>query len=512
MQKKVSRLAAIVSDEESTYVCSDQESASCDNEIQSKDENVKSDDEAEIADLIKQVERLKKERSVLWLREFKDWMDHSSENCVDVSNDHLATHTEYENFMKNKKRQEHHGESSRNMLGSIQASGDERSTNILKPDNPFADTATGFHSHQNTDNNDLVGATGGILLPGVWRMDPRDDHQPPYLPEGNSNLFMQAQAKNLHPDTFTTEDQRIVENDIIPQLTATDDITESRSSSVYPGSPPHYREDVLHRRHNLVEEILQLSAESFSVASSDSNTSCCEDESCESEQLCLEGRQSLDQECTTRCTEQLSSSVFHVDNSLELGDEIPCPRENGAISLDSRFKQTSISVNTLNQGQSLHFCGNDFHNNAHGGELASFVDQESDWLKKKKNRRKPKKRVVSLMEEHNVSPISEASEKPNGNLDASAANAGEGRGEDLHDRSDYHMVIDKKHVCTNMVTTPLIDNAGKFSRTNFLFPGRDDLIEDYFRKNVADSRNHETCVLCMCCGCVLELQSMCEER
>ncbi|XP_021909436.1 uncharacterized protein LOC110823372, partial [Carica papaya] len=356
LQKKVSRLAAIVSDEESTYVCSDQESASCDNEIQSKDENVKSDDEAEIADLIKQVERLKKERSVLWLREFKDWMDHSSENCVDVSNDHLATHTEYENFMKNKKRQEHHGESSRNMLGSIQASGDERSTNILKPDNPFADTATGFHSHQNTDNNDLVGATGGILLPGVWRMDPRDEHQPPYLPEGNSNLFMQA--KNLHPDTFTTEDQRIVENDIIPQLTATDDITESRSSSVYPGSPPHYREDVLHRRHNLVEEILQLSAESFSVASSDSNTSCCEDESCESEQLCLEGRQSLDQECTTMCTEQLSSSVFHVDNSLELGDEIPLCREVALIlSSENKFYVLLLGVALDGSGAILSLLG-----------------------------------------------------------------------------------------------------------------------------------------------------------
>ncbi|KAI3784292.1 hypothetical protein L1987_43389 [Smallanthus sonchifolius] len=54
-----------------------------------------------------------------------------------------------------------------------------------------------------------------------------------------------------------------------PEMTILDTVGDSielRSPSVYAGSPPHYQEDILHRRHNLEEEFLQLSAESYSVA------------------------------------------------------------------------------------------------------------------------------------------------------------------------------------------------------------------------------------------------------
>mgnify|MGYP007088642584 CR=1 FL=1 len=75
----MSRLASIGSEEESTGVYSDQESVSCDIDIQSRTDTVISEDEAEIVDLMNRVELMKKERSVLWLREFKEWMDHASE-------------------------------------------------------------------------------------------------------------------------------------------------------------------------------------------------------------------------------------------------------------------------------------------------------------------------------------------------------------------------------------------------------------------------------------------------
>ncbi|KAL4362297.1 hypothetical protein GQ457_04G011910 [Hibiscus cannabinus] len=53
---------------------------------------------------------------------------------------------------------------------------------------------------------------------------------------------------------------------------------ESDSFSTHLGPPLRYRKDLLHRRHNLVEGILQLSAKSYSAASSDSDTSCTEDD------------------------------------------------------------------------------------------------------------------------------------------------------------------------------------------------------------------------------------------
>ena len=70
MQKKISRLASLEGEGESTYLCSDQDSVSIDNEVRSREETALSDDDAEIVDLMNKVELMKKERSVLWLREF----------------------------------------------------------------------------------------------------------------------------------------------------------------------------------------------------------------------------------------------------------------------------------------------------------------------------------------------------------------------------------------------------------------------------------------------------------
>ncbi|KAJ0049029.1 hypothetical protein Pint_16914 [Pistacia integerrima] len=98
------------------------------------------------------------------------------------------------------------------------------------------------------------------------------------------------------PDIFTIQGHRMVENVSGSPLTSIDDITDAHSSSACPGSPPHYQVDILHRRHNLVEEILQISADSYSLASSDSNTSCSDDDSCRDGPSMPEVDQSLNHE------------------------------------------------------------------------------------------------------------------------------------------------------------------------------------------------------------------------
>ncbi|KAL2480181.1 Outer arm dynein light chain 1 protein [Abeliophyllum distichum] len=61
-RKKISRLVSLESEEQSTYIYSDQDSVSCDIEIQTKDENDITDDEAEIEDFLRRIELMKKER------------------------------------------------------------------------------------------------------------------------------------------------------------------------------------------------------------------------------------------------------------------------------------------------------------------------------------------------------------------------------------------------------------------------------------------------------------------
>lgn len=64
------------------------------------------------------------------------------------------------------------------------------------------------------------------------------------------------------------------------RLTAIDEIIGSHSSSTFPGSPPHYQEDILHRRLYLEEEFLHLSSTSRFVDLPDNDTSYSDDESC----------------------------------------------------------------------------------------------------------------------------------------------------------------------------------------------------------------------------------------
>ncbi|KAJ6672701.1 NISCHARIN RELATED [Salix viminalis] len=176
-RRKVSRLASIANKEESMYFSSDQESPSCDYDIQSKEENAISDDEAEIIDLINRVELMKKERSILWLREFKEWMDNESESIVDCSTFCGVTlHHAKESHPINKSTQKDHCDSSRYSLDALQASGDETSTNLFESDSSFVDT----------------GSYGGVALPGMGNMNLGQKHQKSYSNEGCDSMSMQG--------------------------------------------------------------------------------------------------------------------------------------------------------------------------------------------------------------------------------------------------------------------------------------------------------------------------------
>ncbi|XP_050122470.1 uncharacterized protein LOC126600014 isoform X2 [Malus sylvestris] len=461
-QKKVSRLASIVNEEENT--CSDQDSVSCDNEIQSREEVVISDNEAEIVDLMTRVELMKKERSVLWLREFKEWLDHASENDADIGRYSRARlHIEKENYLKTKASWRQLGEKLTHVPDYIQASGDESSTNVLESDSSFLDISSG-HAH----HFDQIVSTGNAGRVSPVGMDSRDlrENLKAYSHEGTSTVS--SEAKSFRAQTFTTQGgHRMIQNLSMSALSVIDDISESYSSSANPGSPPHYQKDILCRRHNLEEEILQLSAESYSVASSDSNTSCSEDENYESMQSVPEN--------------WLNESAV----------EYP---------LSNRFKYYDIKREV--DRRSVGVSASDVPADAHDVEINNCINEECDFLERRKGRQKTKRRVTALLEDDNMIRQAEPAPKSNGILDNHVAQVENKQDNQYFYGSGFHEV-NKRQMLADRSSTPL---------TEFLSSGNDEFIENYFNTNVADSRNHEICKQCLCCCCILELDFFSRER
>ncbi|KAF7813512.1 Serine/threonine-protein kinase 11-interacting protein isoform B [Senna tora] len=383
--RKPSRLARIQSGDEIGSICSDQDSVSCGNEIQNREDPLVSDDEAEVVGLINRVENLKKERSILWLREFKEWMDISSEDFVEISKEgRSALYPQYENYIRNVLSKEQPGEASRYAGDSIFASGDESSMNILESDNSSVMSAS-FHNKRYIDFRGSIGnATGSSRtdLGGV------DQDLPKFYPlEGISSMLLPARSSNSDT-TFQRAPHIAAENVNILPLNTVNDISGSHSSSVCPTSPPHYQEDLLHRRQYLVEEILQLSADSFSVASSDSNTSCCSEVD-------------LSEIEPSALNNDNFSNINYVNGdvdghkSLDLLEDKFC---NQSLAV-SHAGENDIDESNSSVDQTSKQCSNDFVDSADNDKSACFVNQEAEKLEKRKSKKKAKRRVVSILEE-----------------------------------------------------------------------------------------------------------------
>ncbi|XP_015882720.3 uncharacterized protein LOC107418533 isoform X1 [Ziziphus jujuba] len=504
-RKKVTRLASIEGEEESTYLNSDEESVSIDNEIQSREEAVVSDNEAEIVDLMNRVELMKKERSILWLREFKEWMDHTSENFVD--------HTKYctaildpgrENLIKTKPSHRHYGESSRYASDSVQASGDESSTNVLESDSSFTYTTAGLHAEQYFERTGLVGNTGGVGQAGMGKMDLKEEYLKAYPYERISSVS--AQPKSSRADIFVNQGgHRTADNLSISPLTTIDDISESHSSSAYPGSPPHYQEDILHRRHYLEEEILQLSAESYSIASSDSNTSCSQDDICDFMPSTSGTDQAMNGEYSNNFAECPYLKNFE-GNCYGQRHQISHIRENGQRATNSYVDQIFGKQKLTNPDHSVHS-----HNDIPAG-TCDDVNKEDDFFDKRKSRRKTKRRVISLIDDNISAGKVETSEKTNGNHGFHVAEGEQEQPSKSIFGSDFQKDIDRKYILTSKIRTPLNEDALGSPEAKCLSLRCDDFIKNYFNTNVADSKSHEICMQYMRCYCLLEQAFQSRER
>ncbi|KAI3976578.1 hypothetical protein MKX01_008436 [Papaver californicum] len=283
-RKKMSRLASIADEEQrrlNALEVIEQDSMSCESEILSRDDNIISDGEAEIIGLMNKVEFMKKERSVLWLRELKEWMDQAPEGMVDSYRVTGLSSPGKENYIPNKSYHKHVGESSKFVSESVQTSGVERSTNVVESQNVLEDSASGVNSNQHLYS--VNGRTPESSVLGISKdAPPMLRVEGPNLKEGLLHSYSQEDLNFTEPSS-TQGNDGVGKKPSGKQLAGIDVLSESHSfTSTNPGSPPHYQENLLHRRHNLEEEFLQLSTESLSLASSDTDTSCSDDHLCKS--------------------------------------------------------------------------------------------------------------------------------------------------------------------------------------------------------------------------------------
>ncbi|KAD7477496.1 hypothetical protein E3N88_00632 [Mikania micrantha] len=430
--RKLSRVASIESE---TSSISDNDSITCDDEDQGKPENADSNKEAEIVDIMKKIEFMKRERSALWLDEFHRWMtyvpdDHTKGNMRSG----IPSIPSKEKDLRKKRRLKHYGKKSRYITGSADVYEGDYRLELQESYHPYDDLSVNNVSHEIKDES----ISNHMKLKSYYdkKVTPNRSIQPP-------------------EDEGTCSDNAIkVERPEMTTLDTVGDIIEAHSPSVYTGPPPHYQEDILHRRHYLEEEILQLSVESCSVASSDSSTSGSGDEN-------VEVGSHMHYESTTVDLSRTKS----MDSLFFSCEDLQKTMENGSC--------------TFKFGDSEQVSNNSYEGSLHDGEIVGLMKQEANWLDQKMCKRKPKTRIVSLTEKTAQTDNNNDSRKFNYST------------HDAHEEasiSDYHMLVEGEILPGQIL----------------LSPGTGEFISKNLKVDLADVGIEETCRQDMSCHCLLE--------
>lgn len=468
-QRKASRLAYI-ENEDVTSICSDQDSVSCGNNIQNRDDCDLSDGDAEIVDLINRVEHMKQERSILWLLEFKESMHIGPGKFVESSKGRSQSHPRKENYVRDRPSQGQPVEVSRYASDSVQTLGDESNLNNIECESSLIDTSASLHSQQYFRG--LLGNVGGFSLKSN-------------MSKGINSVL--SQFRSSHSDICTIQAHTIAENRDSSPVTIIDALSGSHSSSMCPSSPPHFQEDLLQRRQNLVEEILQLSADSFSVASSDSNTSCSEVDSSGFEQSVPEIDNFLTKDYDKEGVDEHMSPSLPKDKFDDQRQEFTHVRENGIYAFDLFADQTSKQ------------CSNDFAAGADNGESAYFCNQDANWLENRKSRKKVKKRFISNLESSDSNACNHESEFK------------QEKSKQISHAGDFE-IVGNRQMSANCKRKMDLDDVSELSVAYCCTQENIDLIVTYFNTNIANLEAHEICSHCMRSNCVLQRESTYKER
>jgi hypothetical protein len=447
--------------EEERNICDkgvDQQSTPCDSDSSKKDEVAAADHDNNIASLINTAELLKKEKSSIWLREFKEQMDENSEkpegNCLFVN---LTNRNGNGTYMRQKKRQKPHRETSNNMSDSVHTSEGGSSSNLLESDLSFTDNA----------------GANGIIQESSNEVNVDQDHLKMHL-----NSFRRPPLELVgtsHSNCFSELDdgsKNMVSNGTLCYTMSK--LIESSPSYAYhsPQSPPQYKEDILHRRLFLEEEFLKISGDLHSVGSLGSGSSCSDDSSdelcsCNSEDDCVAIQAKMD----LALNGQMPS--FHFLNRYH--------EEKNSLNYFSGYK--FLSDHSTGDEQSCtddrQFDINEFHEN---NEINGQLGHESGHSVREKGKQKFKRSVFSVFKNNNGAKLENM--KANGyQVDENISLEGNGhlgRSIPLIQGSQNQNILHKKN---SSIRTNAIPNRNEQEQKT---------IEDFFNREVANDEESET--------------------
>lgn len=461
----------------------DQEIVSSDSDHLRKEENAITESESKIVGLISRAEYLKKERSDLWLREFKEWMDQTSDDAMDK-----AQRVETKlgrgkgSNLKHKKVQKSFRETSKSILDPTRTSNSGSSANMLESESElsFSDAKVGGASLElvfSEADQSLVHLNETQNLSSSELGYPR--HSPFTADEGD----VQSSKTNLANSAA---------------LNVINEIMVSQLSNRYPRSPPKYREDILQHRLYLEEEFLQLSAESHDVRlASGSDTSSSDDALCQLNSSSSEGEYGVKEtfiklgvngHLTSLPDEDEHSKQKHEKGSL-VGDNITF---NKSAEQDSGPTRNILANNV--KGVVVHVSSDGI------GSDTDQMGQEVGSMARRKGKRKFRRRVIPLCDYYNSTKLDVL--KANGILQVYNDDT-----QDVHDQASCYVNISqlscKEFSSGNQEGIITVTNG---SKNSLLDPKAelDQYLKDIFNQKVADQIDSETCEDVVCCECIIQ--------
>lgn len=471
--KKISRLACIVEEERS--LCDegvDLQSTPRDSDSSKKDEVSAADGDIQITSLISTAELMKKERSTVWLREFKEWMDENTDN--NTEGDRL--YADFTNKNRRQKRQngrqKSHMKRSKSVTDLAQTSEGGSSSNLLESDLSFTD-----------------GACNGVTTESPIEVNAEPDHLRVHL-NSVQQLPPLEFVGTSHSDSFSEleDGSNILHANGTPSHAMSKLIGPSPSFAYpSPQSPPQYKEDILRRRLFLEEEFLQSSGDFQCVGSLGSGSSCSDDSSgdlcsCNSEDDCV----AIQTKMELALNDQMASFPY-ADSDHEEKDGEEYLSQVGSLSDSSAEDDPTYT-------DAIEFGTKELHDRK---QMNGHVGQHSGHLGRQNGKQKFKRRIVPIFKNQNGSKLEflktngdemdeEVSVGENGHLryDLKSTTC-----KDQHSEKHISSILHKDNLSIGADTVSSNTRRGKYK-----------LIEDFFNVEVANKEESEICEQGARCG------------
>lgn len=317
--------------------------------------------------------------------------------------------------------------------------------------------------------------------------------------EEQSKVLISNTARKLPRDGMpysfvpgTVANEEMCSGESFGSLKTIEEIIESHSSSFCLSSPPHYQEDILHRRQNLEEEFMQLSLDSYSIASSSDSESSSDDQYLSNSSSSIDGQ-------------IISHAEADTDNDNANG-EINVVFEDPSLNAHSCVDINATEDSTMENAVSS--CADDILADAGGGRLPQTVSKGMSCTFKTAGMRKQKRRVV-LLDEVGVFDVEfEQTQDASSSLRVSSLKNGITQLASTRDESDEldgstDIVMSSfnkvKHPYTNCAETS--DCNIKTLETSVSVES-DDPLTRYFHRQLAEDRLSESCLYHVSCNCI----------